>query len=336
MTVKKERKLRILIADPIDREAEMLLRRSGFIVHVKLKLSREEMLRTIPRYEVLICRTNTKLNRAFFEAAVNLQCVGLASTGYDQIDLGAATAHNVAILGLPSHNKEIDVRQSGNFISTAEHTMLLILAALRNLYNASASMKRNCWEKRLFLGSEAHGKTLGIVGLGRIGTLVANRAQAFGMQVIAYDPYVTKQHMKSALVASVDFDTLCKTADIISIHAPKCPETQSLFNKRAFGLMKKGVIIVNAARAEIVDTHALLEALDSGKVTRAAIDVFTDEPVGVEWHLATHPKVIPTPHIGGSTSEALRRISLEVAHNVVGYTTKSVRTHVINTDTYCS
>lgn len=322
--------LRVLVTDPIHDDALTLLTEHGFHVEQRLGLSPSALQAIIPHYEALICRTSTKVGSDLLAAATKLKCIGLSSTGYDQIDIVAASKQGVAVIGLPAHNRTINPATSGNFVSTAEHTILLILAALGDFYNAAASMKAGRWEKSQFLGREASGKTLGIIGLGRIGLLVAERARAFGMRPIAYDPYRSGTESEQCGVPLVSFDALCAQADIITIHAPKTPETVDLINEHAFSQMQKGVILVNAGRSEIINTPALLAALDQGIVSRAALDVFKDEPHGVEWELVNHKHVIATPHIAGSTTEALRRISYETAQSVIDFLNSRDVPNIIN------
>jgi D-3-phosphoglycerate dehydrogenase len=321
---------RVLVVDPIHDEAVKLLKDRGFLVDTQLFPDPKSLTLLLKDYDVLICRTNTKLNKQFFDEANNIQCVALASTGYDQIDLESATKNNTAVIGLPSENKEIDTKKHGNFVSTAEHTILLILAALGNFYEASNSMKEGKWDKPNFVGVEAYNKKLGLIGFGRIGKLVATRAHAFGMETIAYDPYVSMEEISDCGTTKVSLETLCEESDIISIHAPKTPETIGLLNEKMFDLMKTGVTIVNAARSEIIDKESLIKALDSNKVNRVALDVFNNEPHDIEWDLVKHKKVIPTPHIGGSTKEALQRISISTAHSLINFMINGDQANLIN------
>ncbi len=321
---------KILVVDPIHTDAINLLQTHGFLVDVNLFPSLSELPALASQYDIMICRTNTKLSADFFSSINRLQCVALASTGYDQIDLKSASKHHVTILGLPSDNPQIDVRTHGNFISTAEHTMLMILAALRDFYNASASMKAGQWEKPKFVGTEAYQKTLGFIGFGRIARLVATRAQAFGMHTIAFDPYTSDETMMTYQTTRVSKEQLCTESDIITIHAPKTPETINLLDASAFSLMKPGVILINAARSEIVNHAALTTALNDNTIARLAMDVFTNEPYDIEWDLVSDDKVIPTPHIGGSTTEAQRRIALSTANSIISFVNEHDTSNVIN------
>lgn len=323
-------KPKILVVDPIHNDALTLLEEEGFLIDTRLFPALSELPKIVQNYDILICRTNTKLSSDFFNKVKNLTCVALASTGYDQIDLESAEKNNIPILGLPSSNKSIDVTKHGNFISTAEHTFMLILAALNDFYNASASMKSGQWEKPKFMGKEAYQKTLGIIGFGRIAKLVTTRAHAFGMSTIAYDPHVSETEMDLHSTKKVSLETLCQESDVITIHAPKTPDTTHLLNERTFLQMKKGVILVNAARSEIVEKTALIQALENGTVLRVAMDVFTNEPYDVEWDLVQHEKIIPTPHIAGSTEEAQRRIALTTAQSIIDFIRHGDTANVIN------
>lgn len=313
------KKLKILITDPIHPDAILRLSHEGFEV---VELSEEEkgqLPERIEPYHAIICRTSTVLDAPTFARAKNLSCIALASTGWDRIDIGEATRHNISVLGLPSHNKEIEPERDGNFVSTSEHAILLMLAALGDFYHANQSLKEGRWEKKFLVGHELADKTIGILGFGRIGSLVARRLKAFRPRLIAYDKFVSQEEADRYDVELVTLDELCKQSDIISIHMPKTPETTGMLGAREFGLMKDGVFIVNTARAAIMDESALIAALKSGRVRRAALDVFHDEPNGLNWDLIKMPNVIATPHIGGSTHEAWRRISLSATENVISF-----------------
>lgn len=324
------KKIKILVADPIHADAISLLKDSGFSVTLADSTHKADLAKSLRGHHALICRTATKLDKDFFASAKHLKCVGLASTGHDHIDMEEASRRGILVFGLPSENPKINVHKSGNFISTAEHTMLLILAASGNSYRAMSSMKEGRWEKNNLLGMEIYGKTLGIVGFGRIGKLVAQRALGFGMKIIAHDPYISPQQASEHNAKLVALATLCKRADIITIHAPKTSETIHLLDERYFALMKLGVIIINAARADIIDEDALLINIKNGKVKSAAIDVFKDEPLKEPSELISMPNVIATPHIGGSTEEALRRISMDTVKNIILYLKHGRKRNTIN------
>lgn len=313
------KKHKVIITDPIHPDAVIHLNQSGFET---TELSEEERARLpefIEPYNAVICRTSTVLDAPTLAKGKNLSCVAIASTGFDRIDLKAATEHNIAVMGLPSHNKDIDPEKDGNFVSTAEHATLLILAALGDFYHAYQSMKEHRWEKKFLVGHELAHKTVGILGLGRIGGLVARRLQGFRPRVIAYDAFVTQEQADKYGVELVSLEELCRLSDIITIHLPKTPETTGILGQQEFSLMKEGVFIINTARAALMNEEAFINALQTGKVKRAALDVFHDEPDNLNWDLIDMPNVIATPHIGGSTHEAWRRISLSAAENVISF-----------------
>lgn len=314
---------KVLITDPVHPDAITRLRQEGYSV-TELEDGEQDRLKDlIAPYHALVCRTSTTCDSDVFRNAPNLKAVAIASTGYDRIDTEEAKRHGVAVLGLPSFNQDIDPEKDGNFVSTAEHAMLLILSVLGDFYHAYESMKGGRWEKKFLVGNELANKTVGLFGFGRIATLVARRLKAFRVRVIAHDPYVAPEKAAREGVELVSFEDFCAQADLISIHAPRTPETEGKLDARAFSMMKDGVFIVNTARAIIINEADLIDALHSGKVKRVAMDVFHDEPNGVHQgmtrKLIEMPCVIATPHIGGSTHEAWRRISMTAAENVIAH-----------------
>jgi len=316
---------KILVTDPIHPDAVLRLEEAGFDVTELPENKKSELADIVEPYHAIICRTSTTIGLKEFDAAKNLKCIALASTGFDRIDSKDASKRNIPILGLPSYNPDIDPERDGNFVSTAEHSVLLILAALGDFSHAYQSMKEGRWEKKFLIGNELANKTVGFLGFGRIAGLVAKRLKAFRVTMITYDPYISAERAKEFGVELVTLDELYKKSDIIDIHVPRTPETVGMVNDTAFSLMKDGVFIVNTARAAIIDESALFSALDSGKVRRVALDVFHDEPKGINQELIKHPSVIATPHIGGSTHEAWRRISLSAAENVISFFLGNVR-----------
>lgn len=323
---------RILITDPIHPDAVTRLTEAGFDVTELPETERSQLLDTVAPYEAIICRTSTPITAEVFDRAPKLAVVAIASTGYDRIDIEEAKRRKVAVLGLPSFDPSIDPEHDGNFVSTAEHAILLILAALGDFYHAYQSMKDGRWEKKHLVGNELAGKTVGFFGFGRIATLVARRLKPFRVRLIAYDPYASSEKAVTEGVELVSFETFCREVDIISIHAPKTSETEGKLDQAAFDQMKDGVFIINTARSAIVDQSALVQALESGKVRRAAFDVFHDEPDGVHTGLSREiiqmQNVIATPHIGGSTHEAWRRISMRSAENIIAYFNGDVRNRI--------
>lgn len=290
---------KILLADPLDKEAlEELKAIPEFEVTLKTGMDEAELIRTIPEYEVIVVRSATKVTRKVIEAATNLKLIIRAGIGLDNIDVEAAQEKQIEVANTPAATS----------ISVAELTFGLMLAAVRNLGRAYQSMKEHRWEKKALSGTELYGKTLGIIGFGRIGQEVAKRALAFGMKVIAYDILDIKTDLP---VEMVSLDQLLSQADIITLHVPLTKETKYLLSKPQFEKMKRGVILINAARGGVVDEAALLDALNSGQVKAAALDVFEKEPP-VDFTLIDHPQVFATPHIGAAAEEGQRRAGMEV------------------------
>ncbi|MBP6860227.1 MAG: hydroxyacid dehydrogenase [Candidatus Pacebacteria bacterium] len=315
--------MKVLVTDPVHPDSITRLKEEGYSVTELEDGARDRLKDFIAPYHAMVCRTSTTCDSDVFANAPNLKAVAIASTGYDRIDTEEAKRRGVAILGLPAMNHEIDPEKDGNFVSTAEHTMLLILSVLGDFYQAYESMKEGRWDKKFLVGNELANKTVGLFGFGRIATLVARRLKAFRVNVIAHDPYATPEKAKEEGVELVSFEEFCKRSDLISIHAPRTPETEGKLNAEAFAQMKDGVFIVNTARAIIINEPDLIEALKAGKVKRVAMDVFHDEPNGVHQGMSRKliemPCVIATPHIGGSTHEAWRRISMTAAENVIAH-----------------
>lgn len=288
---------RILIADSMDKEAiEQLKSVPGFQVEVKTGLKEEELVSIIPDFEVVVVRSATKVTRPVIEAGKKLKLIVRAGIGLDNIDVAAAKEKGIEVANTPAATS----------ISVAEHTLGLMIGAVRHHGPANLSMKQHKWEKKAFTGTELYGKTLGIIGFGRIGTEVAKRALAFGMNILAYDVIEIKTDLP---VKQVSLDELLKQADIITLHVPKTPKP--ILGEAEFAMMKDGVVIVNVARGGVVDEKALLQALNSGKVRAAALDVFEKEPPE-DFSLIDHPKVTATPHLGASAEEGQKRAGLEV------------------------
>ncbi len=303
--VKEGRLARILVRERIAESGIELLRRD-FEVDFLTDLTREDLLRCIAEYEALIVRSATKVDAEVIQAAERLKVIGRAGVGVDNIDVEAATKRGIMVINAPQ----------SNIISAAEQTMALLLALCRNVPDAVSSLRDRCWDRTSFEGVELYQKVMGIVGLGRIGTLVAQRCQAFGMRVVAYDPYISEEKARRLGVELVSrLDDLLRQADFISVHLPKTPETYHLLGEEEFAKMKDGVRILNVARGGIIDEEALQRALESDKVAGAALDVFETEPA-TECPLIGHPKVIATPHLGASTQEAQDRAGVIIAEQV--------------------
>ncbi len=298
--------MKILVSDPLaDEGLKILKEEKQFEVEVKLKQSEDALKEIIKDYDALLVRSETKVTPAIIEKAAKLKVIGRAGVGLDNVDVDAATKKGIIVMNAPE----------GNTISTAEHTMCMILALSRNIPQANASLKQNEWNRKKFLGVEIYGKVLGIVGLGRIGREVAKRALSFGMKVITFDPYLPEDKAKQLGAELVELKHLFKNADYITLHVPLTDDTKNMISEKELGLMKKGVRIINCARGGLIDENALAKAIEAGIVQGAAIDVFEKEPPG-DNPLLRLEKIIVTPHLGASTEEAQINVSIDIARQV--------------------
>jgi D-3-phosphoglycerate dehydrogenase / 2-oxoglutarate reductase len=308
----------VLVAEPLAEAAVALLKsQPGWNVIVS---SPKEYSNHLAEADALIVRSAVQVNQSVLDKAPRLRVIGRAGVGVDNVDLDAATAAGVLVMNTPG----------GNAISVAEHTLALMLAMARRIPEATQSTTGGKWEKKKFMGSELRGKSLGIVGLGSIGREVVKRARAFEMRVQAYDPYVTAQIAKDLGIALVDLATLYAGSDYITLHVALTPETEGLLSHDAFARMKPGVRIVNCARGELIDDEALRQAIESGKVASAALDVFTVEPPPPGYRLFAESKVLATPHIAGSTEEAQEIVGVRIAEQVVEYLKNGVALNAVN------
>ena len=296
---------KILIADPIATEGVELLRTQAD-VDVKTGLKPQELMEILGDYEALIVRSETKVTAEVIQAGKRLQVIARAGIGVDNIDLDAATASGIAVVNAPT----------GNTIAAAEHTLALMLSLVRNVPQAHQSLKQGEWNRRAFMGIEVRNKTLGIIGLGRVGSEVARRAQSFAMHIIVYDPFVTPDYARFLGVALASLEGLLAQSDIVTVHTPLTENTHHLIGERQLALMKPSSCLINVARGELIDEDALLKALDDGNLAGAALDVFSKEPPG-ESPLVKHPKVVATPHLGASTQEAQREVAIEASEQVM-------------------
>jgi D-3-phosphoglycerate dehydrogenase len=296
---------KILITDGLDERGQSILRAAAN-VDDHAKLSAADLLNVIADYDALIVRGQTRVTAAVLEAASRLKVVGRAGVGVDNIDLEAAKKHNIAVVNAPTSTT----------VAVAELTFGLLLALARAVPRADVTMKQGQWNKKEFEGVELNGKTLGVIGYGRIGIEVGKRAAAFGMNVIVYDPNVSEDELLHSEAEPVSIQDLFAWSDFISLHLPLNVQTRDLIGPLAFSQMKDGVRIVCAARGGIIDEVALLNALNSGKVAGAALDVFEKEPPGLT-ELVSHPRVIATPHIGAQTAEAQSRAAEDIANEVL-------------------
>ncbi len=293
--------MKIIITDPIDPEGVKILTDAGFTVDEKPGISPEELLKIIPEYNALIVRSATKVTAEVINAGKNLKVIGRAGVGLDNVDHKAAEARGIKVVNTPEATS----------VSVAELALGMMFACARQIPQAPASLRAGKWEKKAFKGIELYGKTLGIIGSGRIGTELAKRALALGMKVLVNN----RSGRKPQYGELCSREELLSKSDFISLHIPKTPETYHLLNKEAFARMKKGVIIINCARGGVIDETALFEAIQSGQVAAAALDVYEEEPVK-DFRLFSLPQVIGTPHIGAQTKEGQRRAGVQIAEKV--------------------
>ena len=299
--------MKVLISDRMDAGCVGILESfPGLAVDVRTELSREELLAAIGEYEGLVVRSSTKVSEEIIGAGKSLRVIGRAGAGVDNIDVAAATRRGIVVMNTPG----------GNATSTAEHSFGMLLALARSVPQASASVRAGRWERSRYIGTELAGKTLGVIGLGRVGREVAQRAAAFGMKVIGCDPYVSEEAALSFSTQLTPLEELFSQADFITVHLHLTEQTRHLVSSAELARCKQGVRIVNCARGGIVDEEALLAALNEGKVAGAALDVFEQEPPPADSELVRHEAVICTPHIGASTLEAQASVALQVAEQV--------------------
>ena len=298
--------VKILISDPITPAGINLFKEAGFEVEVKTDHTKEELIAKIKNYDALIIRSQTKVTADVIAAADNLKVIGRAGVGVDNVDVEAATKKGILVINAPD----------GNTISAAELTVAMILALARNIPQAHASLKGGAWDRKSFTGTEINGKMLGVVGMGRIGSEVAKRMQAMGMSILAFDPFLTSEKAESLGVTLADLDTVVTQSDFITVHTPLTAETKGLFGAAEFARMKKGVRLINCARGGIYDEAALAEALRSGQVAGAALDVFNGDPP-TNRELIDLPQTVVTQHLGASTKEAQENVAVDVAVEVI-------------------
>jgi len=304
--------MKILVSDKLSQKGLDILdeaRSQGIEYDVKTGMSAEELIAAIPRYEGLVIRSSTKVTAEVIKAARNLKIVGRAGIGVDNVDLTEASKHGIIVMNTPDSNA----------ITTAEHAIAMIMALSRNIPQATASLREGKWEKSRFTGVELMGKTLGVLGLGRIGSRVVKRAIGLEINVIVHDPYMSREAVEKLGAELVDLDELLRRSDYITIHVPKMPATINLVDEKQFDLMKNGVRIINCARGGIVNEEALYKAIIDGKVAGAALDVFEQEPPPKDHPLLKLDQVICTPHLGAATGEAQEKVAVAVARQMVEF-----------------
>ncbi|MCK4379244.1 MAG: phosphoglycerate dehydrogenase, partial [Deltaproteobacteria bacterium] len=302
--------MKVLISDKMSPKGlEVFKQFPELEVDVKVGMSPEELAEVIGQYDGLAIRSATKVTSEIIAAADKLKVVGRAGIGVDNVDIEAATKRGIVVMNTPK----------GNTITTAEHTLSMMLALSRNIPQATQSMKAGKWEKSRFMGKELFNKTLGVVGLGNIGSIVADRAQGLKMKVIAYDPFISEERATKMGIERVSLDDLYRRADYISVHTPMTSETRHMIDKESFARMKEGVRILNCARGGIINEGDLYEALKSGVVAGAAFDVFEQEPPPADHPLLSLDNFICTPHLGASTDEAQVNVAITVAEQIADY-----------------
>ena len=298
---------KILVSDPISPDGlKNLTDHSDFNVDIQTDLNETELAEIIPNYEGLIVRSQTQVTSNIIAAAPNLKVIARAGVGVDNIDVEAATKHGVIVINAPD----------GNTISATEHSMAMILSMARNVPQAHQSLKNGKWDRKAYRGTELYNKTLGVIGAGRIGIGVAKRAQSFGMNILAFDPYLSEDKAKELNVTRATVDEIAEQADFVTVHTPLTPKTKGIVDKAFFEKAKPTLQIINVARGGIIDEDALVEALDTNQIQGAAIDVFESEPA-TESPLVAHDKIIVTPHLGASTVEAQEKVAVSVANEII-------------------
>jgi len=301
--------MKVLVCDDVSATGVELFRRAGIEVDERGALKPEQLAEIISDYDGIIVRSATKVTADVIEKAGRLRVIGRAGTGVDNIDTKAATRRGIVVMNA-AH---------GNTITTAEHTIAMLMSVARMIPQATASLVGGKWEKSRFIGTEVNNKTLGIIGVGKIGAVVASRAAGLGMRVVAFDPYLSDEAAARLGIEPVSLNDLLARADFITIHTPMTPETKGLLNAVAFAKMRDGVRIINCARGGLVDERDLLIALESGKVAGAALDVFEQEPPPPDHPLIKHERVVSTPHLGASTEEAQVGVATTVAEQMIDF-----------------
>ena len=310
---------KVLIADKLSPQAIDVFKQRGLEADVKTGMTPEELLACVGEYDGVAVRSATKITEAVLKAGKKLRVVGRAGIGVDNVDVMAATAHGVVVMNTPF----------GNSVTTAEHSISLMMALARQIPQANASTHAGKWEKNAFMGVELAGKTLGLIGAGNIGSIVADRAQGLKMKTIAYDPFLSAERAEALHIEKVELEELFKRADFITLHTPLTDSTRNILNKDSFAKCKKGVRIINCARGGLVNEADLKVALESGQVAGAALDVFEEEPAKNN-PLFGMPNVVCTPHLGASTNEAQENVAVQVAEQMADYLTSGAVTNALN------
>lgn len=301
--------MKVLVSDNLGEMGLKIFKAEGIDVDVKTGLTPEALKEIIRDYDGLVIRSATKVTADLLEAAENLKVVGRAGIGLDNVDIPAATKKGVVVMNTPG----------GNVVTTAEHAIALMMAMSRNIPQGTSSLKAGRWDKKYLQGRELTGKTLGLIGFGKIGSVVADRARGLKMRVVIHDPVISSETVVKQGFETVTLEELYNQSDFITIHVPKGPNTANMINQKAFEQMKDGVMLINCARGGIVDENALYDALQAGKVAKAALDVFEVEPPSADHPLLALDNVIATPHLGASTLEAQTNVAVAVANQIAAF-----------------
>jgi D-3-phosphoglycerate dehydrogenase len=313
--------MKILVTDSLAPEGlDVFKNAEGFDVDVKLGLKPEELKKICADYDGWVIRSSTKITADLIDAAKNLKVIGRAGVGHENIDADAATKRGIVVMNTPG----------GNNVTTGEHTIALMMAMARHIPQAVASLKGGKWDRNKFVGVELCNKTLGVIGLGNVGRIVAERAAGLRMKVIGYDPFIAAENIARMGVVPGTLEEIFAKSDFITVHVPLTPETQGLINRAAFEKMKTGVRLINCARGGIVDEQDLASAIKEGKVAGAALDVYVDEPPSADHPLLKLEQVITTPHLGASTDEAQLNVAVAVAEQMVDFLSKGVVRYAVN------
>jgi D-3-phosphoglycerate dehydrogenase len=298
--------MKVLICDSVQKSCIDVLEKNGLQVDYKTGLTEEQLVGMIPGYSAMIVRSATKVTAKIIEASDVLKYIGRGGSGVDTIDVPAASKKGIIVMNVPG----------GNTISVVELTIALLLSLIRHVPQSCNDLKNGKWEKKKYMGSELYKKTIGVIGIGKIGSEVAKRCKAFEMNVIGYDPLIDKEKANEYGVELKSFSEVLERSDYITIHVPGGPSTKNLIGDKELLMCKDGVRIINCARGGIINDEALLKYLNSGKVAGVALDVFAKEPPDLDDPLVKHPNVIVTPHLGASTKEAQDRVGIAIAQQV--------------------
>jgi D-3-phosphoglycerate dehydrogenase len=313
--------MKILVTDSLAPEGLAVFENAGaFTVDVKIGLKPDELKKICGQYDGWVVRSSTRITAELIEAAKNLKVIGRAGVGFENIDADAATKKGVVVMNTPG----------GNNVTTGEHTIALMMALARHIPQAVASLKSGKWERNKFVGVELCNKTAGVIGLGNVGRIVAERAAGLRMKVIGFDPFISAENIAKMGVEPATLEEIFVKSDFITVHVPLTPDTQGLINRDSFAKMKTGVRIVNCARGGIVDEKDLADSIKDGKVAGAALDVYVDEPPGADHPLVKLDQVITTPHLGASTDEAQLNVAIAVAEQMVDFLAKGVVRYAVN------